>query len=80
MYVVRVPFPGGGMLTEMTPKALATALAEAAKAGKEYPQYMPVSGARAHKWVRDDFPHETPLYVGEDRYGRPCIRYAKDGI
>jgi hypothetical protein len=36
--------------------------------------YDRVSGAYAHRWVREGGHHETPLYVDYD--GR--IRYAKD--
>jgi hypothetical protein len=33
-----------------------------------------VSGQRAHQWVRQGYPHSTPLYIGPN--GR--IRYARD--
>lgn len=45
-----------------------------------YPHLAPVSGAYAHRWVRQDMPHATPLYLGEDRHGRTRILYARDGI
>ena len=35
-----------------------------------------ISGLRAHHWVKNGWPHSTPLYVGYD--GR--IRYARDEV
>jgi hypothetical protein len=35
-----------------------------------------ISGFRAHHWVKNGWPHSTPLYVGPD--GR--IRYARDEV
>jgi hypothetical protein len=42
-----------------------------------YPQhhFEVVSGATAHRWVRDGLPHSTPLYVENGR-----IRYARDEV
>jgi hypothetical protein len=56
------------MLVEMDPRTV-DRHADIDKVG-----YDRVSGAYAHRWVRDDRPHETPLFVDFD--GR--IRYARD--
>jgi hypothetical protein len=35
-----------------------------------YPHYEGVSPNRAHQWVRNDWPHETLLYISEGRMRR----------
>lgn len=39
-----------------------------------------IGAATAHAWVKGAGSHETALYLGEDAYGRPRIRYARDGF
>jgi len=45
---------------------------------REYPRRLclVVTGAEAHKWVRDGGVHGTPLYIDQDNR----IRYARDHV
>jgi hypothetical protein len=71
MYVIAHHPSGTAMLHELDKKGLKLAK-------RAYPRhdFEVVSGLRAHRWVREDFPHSTPLYV-EHKGGRR-IRYARD--
>lgn len=76
VYVLHHTGAGRAMLDEMTPAALKRA--QAADPADGYPWHERVSGQRAHRWVRDDGLHSTPLYVGEDRHGVRRVLYARD--
>lgn len=81
-YALRSTSPDHAMLVEATRAELQ---ADADKYGGNphadtiYPSLKQVSGAYAHRWVQQDMPHETPLYIGEDRHGRRRVLYARDG-
>jgi hypothetical protein len=46
------------MLSEMTTSAFMKSDPDA--------DIRPVSAQTAHRWVRDDFPHDTPLWIDSD--------------
>lgn len=83
-YALRHTHPSGGaMLVEVTRQELQ---ADADRYGgnphaeRIYPHLERVSGAYAHRWVREGLIHGTPLYIGEDRHGRRRVLYARDGF
>jgi hypothetical protein len=67
MYVLQHK-PGYIMLHELDKKAL-----RLAKLAFPQHRFEVVSGAAAHRWVRDGHIHSTPLWVANGR-----IRYARD--
>ena len=66
---------GNAMLMEMTDKEYREVEAEEIDYGEgdTAPKYEPIHWTRAHQWVKDDYPHETPLYIDDGR-----IKYARD--
>ena len=68
MYVIQHHPCGTAMLHELDRKGL-----KLAKRAYPHCDFEVVSGLRAHRWVREDFPHSTPLWIDRGR-----IRYARD--
>ncbi len=69
------------MLVEVTRKELqadADRYQGDQRAPRLYPALQRVSGAYAHRWVLQGQTHATPLYIGEDSYGRARVLYARD--
>lgn len=66
-------------LIEMTAAEFKAATGPNPPAWTEGHKFRKYPGQRAHEWVRNGGHHMTALYMGEDRWGRPRIKYAKDG-
>jgi hypothetical protein len=60
-----------GMLVQMPAKELNKFLFSLEKT---YPRFTWISAESARRWVKEGYPHETPLYVNDE--GK--VRYAKD--
>lgn len=69
MYVIQThPTDSRQVLHELDRKGL-----KLAKRAYPHAHFEVISGFRAHHWVRNGWPHSTPLWVDNGR-----IRYARD--
>lgn len=73
----RVWLAGHRELIEMTPAEFKEATSPNPPDWAKGFDYRRVSGQFAHHYVKEGGLHMTGLYMGEDRWGRPCVRYAK---
>lgn len=73
----RVWISGHNELTEMTAAEFKEATSPNPPAWAKGFNFRRVSGQSAHYHVKEGGFHSTPLYLGEDRWGRPCVRYAR---